>query len=207
MWIGRAIALSLGMLALLACGSADLPAAVAPTPQLIPATSAARPTLAPTVAGVTTQPAPAANAGSTAVPTGVRSAGQHPQPAQGSGESRASSSIPLAALTPSASAADREPARRPTSVNGPTIITQQDDGQTIELTVGAAIELQLSENMDWTVEVDERVLAPDTAAPGVYRAIAAGETQLLAQGSPKCAKATPPCAMPARVVMLRVIVR
>jgi hypothetical protein len=104
------------------------------------------------------------------------------------------------------------PALSPTPLRGSVVVTLKDGRQALELAVGETFVLDLGARMTWTVEVDDRILARvEGAAPagtqGVYRAVAPGETQLLANGSPACAKATPPCQLPDILFTLRVVVR
>jgi hypothetical protein len=182
----RAILLLVAALLAAACGRTDNPAAVAPTALSVATTPAAQPT-------------PAENA-PTAMPSAAAS--HAAPPTLGTGRGQASSVSPLAARTPIAAAPRPSPAP-----GAPQIITPEDGKEAIELSVGAAIELKLTKGLEWTIAVDERILAPDPAAPYVYRAVAPGTAQLVAEGSPTCAKATPPCAMPARLLTLQIVVR
>jgi len=105
------------------------------------------------------------------------------------------------------------PVMTPTALHGPVTITSGDNLQTLYLAVGETFVLKLGAPMDWHVRVgDERIVAPipnavlAEGAQGVYKALAAGQTELLADGAASCRKAHPPCMMPDIVFRLTIVV-
>jgi hypothetical protein len=106
------------------------------------------------------------------------------------------------------------PVMTPTALHGPVTITSDDNLQTLHLAVGETFVLKLGAPMDWHVRVgDERIVAPipNAALPvgtqGVYKALAAGQTELLADGEAPCRKAHPPCMIPDMLFRLTIVVR
>ncbi len=101
----------------------------------------------------------------------------------------------------------------PTPLQGQRTIGLPSQQTTVELAVGETFELKLGGGMDWSVQIeDPRIVArePGNLTPdsqGVYRALAAGSTKLLANGDPTCLKATPPCASPSFLFEITIVVR
>jgi hypothetical protein len=102
----------------------------------------------------------------------------------------------------------------PTPLQGPRALTFEDRGQTLLLAVGDTFQLRLGSVMTWTVSItDERIVervldAPlDAETQGVYKALAPGETTLIAVGDVACFHSRPACMMPIPIVELRIVVR
>jgi hypothetical protein len=203
--------LILVLLVLAACGTAESPLAAAPTvpvppshtslpippsqpPPTIDDTPSPARTIAPTGQGEANIVVPAATAGATSEPILGK---------------------PVTAIVHAATigpAATSGPIVTPTSLRGPNTITMQDNQQILRLAVGDTFVLNLGPPYIWTVQVDERIVArvPGAAAPkdaqGVYKAIAPGQTALVATGIPACANAKPRCLLPDILFELMIIV-
>lgn len=98
------------------------------------------------------------------------------------------------------------PAPGQTGGLGERVVTLDEQGQTIYMTIGGSFLLQLGEQYDWTVNVsDQSVLSrvPNIlvvrGAQGVYTAHQAGTVTLTATGDPPCRKSTPACMQPSRL--------
>lgn len=85
-----------------------------------------------------------------------------------------------------------------------TTITIDDGGKTVNLKVGEKFEVMLKkENYDWSVtSFDQNLIVKLTSEPaaagsqGIFQAVKAGRTQLVADGELPCHKTNPPCAAP-----------
>jgi hypothetical protein len=87
--------------------------------------------------------------------------------------------------------------------NEPTIITQENNNQTIELNVGDTFLLKLGEEYMWNIEIDNddvvsrvKNIAVIRGAQGVYEAKMPGSATLSAVGDLPCREEVPPCAAP-----------
>ncbi len=93
------------------------------------------------------------------------------------------------------------------------IVTVAQAGQTIELTVGQRLVLQLGTGYDWTTQVGGSGVLVPVAAPlpagvqGEWVAERIGTASILAIGNPPCLQAKPPCGMPSRAFDMTVVVR
>jgi hypothetical protein len=100
------------------------------------------------------------------------------------------------------------PAVKPTPLHAPAIITLQENKQTLQLTIGDTFELRLSDQHNWTVTIDdEGIVARAPDSQGMYKALARGQTQLVAIGDPACRQAKSPCKMPSLVFQLTIVIR
>lgn len=134
-------------------------------------------------------------------PTGARPASVTSRPTEIS-----TSALPSAASLPGPGSTHIPPV--PT-----TTITRADLGQTLRLAVGETFALRLGGDTAWDVQVtDPRVIAPDQARisgpgqQGIYRARAAGVTELVAVSLPPCAKDQPSCKVMAPAFRLLIVV-
>ncbi len=210
----RALALIFMMFVLAACGSAESPSAAAPT---APAPSLGAPPVAAVAATDTPsipspQPAPTssdapapAQTVAVIVPTSVVAT-------NGPIISKQVTAIVRSATVGPAVTAG--PVMTPTALHGPVTITSGDNLQTLHLAVGETFVLKLGAPMDWHVRVgDQRIVAPipnaalPAGAQGVYRALAAGQTELLADGAAPCRKAHPPCMIRDMLFRLTIVVQ
>ena len=94
------------------------------------------------------------------------------------------------------------------------IITLDNQGQTINMTVGQNFLLKLGEDYTWDVTVsDENVLsrvrniAVVRGAQGIYDANQAGTATLTAAGDPVCRQAQPACGAPSIQFVITVVVK
>jgi hypothetical protein len=92
-------------------------------------------------------------------------------------------------------------------------VTLADNGASITLHVGQTFLLNLGDQYDWNINVaDQTVLsrvkniAVIRGAQGVYQALKAGTTTLMAGGDPPCRKSSPPCMRPSIAFELSVVV-
>jgi len=92
-------------------------------------------------------------------------------------------------------------------------VTLDNDGGTINLTVGEQFLLKLGEEYNWSVTIADQSIVSRVVgitvvrgAQGVYEARQAGSTQLTATGDPVCRQSQPPCAAPSRQFQIQIIV-
>jgi hypothetical protein len=205
------LVLILVVLVLAACGTAESPLTAAPTPP-IPASDTSLPTLPP-------QPAPTIedtpSPDRTSAPTSQREANiVVPSATAGatSGPILGKAVTVIARAATSGPAATSAPIVTPTPLRGPSTITMQDNQQILHLAVGDTFVLNLGPPYIWNVQVDERILArvPGAApkdALDVYKAIAPGQTRLVATGIPACANVKPRCLLPDILFELTIVVK
>ncbi len=93
------------------------------------------------------------------------------------------------------------------------IITLDDNGKTIQMSVGESFLLKLGEQYEWAVTVSDqnvvsrvKYIAVVRGAQGVYDALQAGTATLTATGDPACRQSQPPCMMPSRLFTLTIVV-
>ncbi len=96
----------------------------------------------------------------------------------------------------------------------PKTITLDDQGKTIQMTVGQSFLLKLGEEYAWEVTLgDQNVVSRAVnitvvrGAQGIYRAHQAGTTTLTATGDPQCRQSQPPCMVPSRVFTVTIVVQ
>ena len=94
------------------------------------------------------------------------------------------------------------------------IVTLDDQGKTIHMTVGDNFLLKLGEQYTWQVDIsDQNVLSRVKnimvirGAQGVYDALQPGTVTLSAMGDPQCRQSQPPCEMPSIQFMITVFVK
>ena len=92
-------------------------------------------------------------------------------------------------------------------------VTLADSGTSITLHVGDTFLLNLGEDYNWNINVADQTvisrvknIAVIRGAQGVYQALKAGTTTLMASGDPACRESKPPCMRPSIAFELRVIV-
>ena len=103
----------------------------------------------------------------------------------------------------------------PTSPVGVRVITRANQGQTLQLVIGDTFAVRLEGETNWEIQItNPRVVAAsdhtatsDPREQGVYRARAAGVTELLAVALPSCAKDHPPCRVMAPAFQVLIVVR
>ncbi len=100
------------------------------------------------------------------------------------------------------------------TTDGGIIITLDNQGQTINMTVGQSFLLKLGDNYTWDIVVSDdavisrvRNIAVVQGAQGIYDANQAGTATLTATGDPVCRQAQPACAMPSIQFVLTVVVK
>jgi hypothetical protein len=215
----------LAMLALAACGTPDAPVAAAPT-AAPPPSEAATAIMPPAtsvppapVIGPSAYPAPLDEtprsypAPPTDTPTPLDQATDTTPAAQsGGGAGVAITAVAQGQVV--AQTVPPGPQPTPTPLRGPATIGMQDHEQTLYLGVGETFQLKLGSQLIWTVQIeDERIVTrvPDAATnaetQGVYKALAAGQTTLMATGDPACRQSTPACMMPSFAFQLHIVVR
>lgn len=93
------------------------------------------------------------------------------------------------------------------------IVTLANDQTNIALEAGETFLLKLGQDYNWnaaavdnTIVVRENAVAA-TGAPGLFRALRFGDTDVIATGEPVCRNSVPPCAMPAAVFTVHAAVR
>ena len=101
-----------------------------------------------------------------------------------------------------------------TTGSTPPEVTLADQGRTIVMQVGERFLLNLGDGAAWVVEIaDPSVLGPvtDVAIPegaqGLFEALAAGTTSLVATNDPPCRKLRPACTLPTRSFEVTVVVK
>ena len=99
------------------------------------------------------------------------------------------------------------------AVDGQKIVTLDDQGKTISLTVGESFLLKLGDQYTWDVTISdqnvvsrEKNIAVVRGAQGVYTANQPGTVTLSAAGDPQCRQSQPPCAMPSIQFMITIVV-
>jgi hypothetical protein len=97
---------------------------------------------------------------------------------------------------------------------GQLIVTLDDQGKTINMSVGDNFLLKLGEQYTWEVDIsDQNVLSRVKnimvirGAQGVYDALQPGTVTLSAMGDPQCRQSQPPCEMPSIQFMITVVVK
>ena len=100
------------------------------------------------------------------------------------------------------------------AVDGQKIVTLDDQGKTISLTVGESFLLKLGDRYTWIVTIsDQNVvsrvknIAVVRGAQGVYNATQSGTVTLSAAGDPQCRQSQPSCAMPSIQFMITIVVK
>lgn len=100
------------------------------------------------------------------------------------------------------------------TVDGQKIITLDDQGKTLSLTVGDSFLLKLGDQYTWDVTIsDQNVvsrvknIAVVRGAQGVYNTTQSGTVTLSAAGDPPCRQSQPPCAMPSIQFMITIVVK
>ncbi len=93
------------------------------------------------------------------------------------------------------------------------VLTLDDSGKTLQLNVAQQFLLKLDDSYDWTIVIaDQGVVARVKnvmvikGAQGLYKALAAGQTEFSAQGEPQCRSAKPACAKPTLLFRQTIIV-
>lgn len=83
------------------------------------------------------------------------------------------------------------------------VITKDNQGKTVEMTVGQKLLVKLGEDYDWRVDVTPAFLLSQVSdaqlnkgEQGMYEAKMNGQATVQATGSPVCAKAEPACKDP-----------
>jgi hypothetical protein len=98
-------------------------------------------------------------------------------------------------------------------LRGRVTLNLGDNQRIVQLVVGESFTLDLGDELNWQIQIgEERIVARmDSGAAsggsGVYKALAAGRTELIAIGAPPCAEAQPPCLMPDTLFQVTIIVR
>ena len=94
------------------------------------------------------------------------------------------------------------------------IITLDNQGQTINMTVGQSFLLKLGDSYTWDIVVSDdavisrvRNIAVVQGAQGIYDANQAGTATLTATGDPVCRQAQPACGAPSIQFVLTVVVK
>lgn len=83
-----------------------------------------------------------------------------------------------------------------------------EDGQVVHLKVGELFEFKPGSGSGWMVKIgDEQIIAPVAGKPGSYKALAPGETSLVATRTPACRQAKPPCMLPTVVLHIMIVVQ
>jgi len=102
---------------------------------------------------------------------------------------------------------------QPEAAAGKTV-TLVDNQTNIALGVGDTFLLKLGEGYDWSVTVvdnaivdREKNVAVVRGAQGIYKALAAGDTDVTATGDPVCRSAPPPCALASIMFVVHAAVR
>jgi hypothetical protein len=97
---------------------------------------------------------------------------------------------------------------------GEIIVTLEDQGKTINLSVGENFLLKLGDEYAWQVDISDQAILSRVknimvvkGAQGVYAALQAGTVTLSAAGDPQCLQSQPPCAMPSIQFNITVIVK
>jgi len=92
-------------------------------------------------------------------------------------------------------------------------VTLADNGTSITLHVGDTFLLNLGEDYNWNINVADQTvisrvknIAVIRGAQGVYQALKAGTTTLMAGGDPACRQSNPPCMRPSIAFELTVSV-
>ena len=100
------------------------------------------------------------------------------------------------------------------TVGGPTVVTLNDRGKTIQLAVGQSFLLKLGETFDWTVNISDQTVISRVrnimvvrGAQGVYDALKAGTVMLAATGDPPCRQSHPACAAPSLLFEVTIVVK
>ena len=113
-------------------------------------------------------------------------------------------------FTPAASTSPTEPGPTPSNL----VVSRDDSGQTLRISVGQTFLLNLGEEYRWTVTVsDQNVLTREVnilvirGAQGIYRALSPGQATLSAVGDAACREQKPPCMIPSAVFEITVIVQ
>jgi len=116
-------------------------------------------------------------------------------------------STPLAEITPVT------PTSAP-DTGGQKIVTRDDQGKTIEVTVGENFLLQLGDGYIWEITIsDESVItrAKNISvikdAQGVYDVLQAGTATLTAVGEPGCRQSQPPCSIPTVLFTVTIVAK
>ncbi len=94
------------------------------------------------------------------------------------------------------------------------IVTRDNNGQTIPISVGQTFLLNLGEQYRWSVTVsDESVLSREVnilvirGAQGIYKANKPGQATLSAVGDPACRDQKPPCMLPSVTFEVTIVVQ
>jgi len=102
----------------------------------------------------------------------------------------------------------------PLDIGNALSITMADNGKTMELKVGDTVLLNLGDGYDWNISItDESIISRVKnimvikGAQGVYQALKAGTTDLVAVGDPPCRASTPPCMAPSIIFQVSIVVR
>lgn len=117
-------------------------------------------------------------------------------------------STPLSEMTP-------EPTLTPTEdTGGQKVVTLDDQGKTLEITVGDNFLLQLGDGYTWDITIsDESVISRVknitviNGAQGVYDVLGAGTTTLTAVGDPVCRQSNPPCSIPSIQFIVTIVAK
>jgi hypothetical protein len=159
--------------------------------------------------------APAQSAGPTAAPVSPTLPGISPSSTPDPSETPEATSTGTTSSSVSVTGVPSNPlpptAETPSSDHSQ--VTLADSGTSITLHVGQTFLLNLGDQYDWNINVaDQTVLsrvkniAVIRGAQGVYQALKAGTTTLMAGGDPPCRKSTPPCMRPSIAFELSVVV-
>jgi hypothetical protein len=102
----------------------------------------------------------------------------------------------------------------PQDIGNGLTITLADNGKTIELKVGDRFLLKLGNGYVWNISItDETIISRVKnitvvkGAQGVYQALKAGTTDLVAVGDPPCRAYTPPCMAPSIMFKVTIVVK
>lgn len=123
-------------------------------------------------------------------------------------------SIATATSLPPAPTSAGTPEPAPTTAPDGSVVTLDNDQQTIHLKTGQRFLLNLGmDSYDWTVEIQDQSIVSRVigitvvrGAQGVYEAKAPGTTVLQASGDPFCRQSQPPCMMPSRLFKVTLVV-
>lgn len=116
--------------------------------------------------------------------------------------------IDLSAITPTP-----VPTLAPPANGNPTVVTLQNNGQTLTLHAGDRFLLQLGETYNWQVIVADQSVVGRVknvmvirGAQGLFEALHSGQTEFSAQGDAACRQAKPACMLPSILFRLTVVV-
>jgi hypothetical protein len=130
------------------------------------------------------------------------------------GTSVSSSSKNLSSITPQTTPSGPSTIVPGTSGEGGTIITMDDNGDTLVLQPGQRFSLMLDEAYTWDINITDTSVVnrvtgvmPIIGSQGIFEALQAGQTQLNASGDPLCRSETPACMRPSVIFEMKITVK